>query len=61
MEHAFSFHGASGEYHGRRDMRSNNGGLSLYGNEKIGWVIRDWGQWHVSWGDCTGEAQSLIF
>ena len=35
MEHAFSFHGAGGECHGRRDLGTSNGGLCLRGDEEL--------------------------
>ena len=35
MEHAFSFHGAGGECHGRRDLGNSNGGLCLRGDEEL--------------------------
>ena len=35
MEHAFSFHGAGRECHGRQDLKSSNGGLSLCGDEEL--------------------------
>jgi hypothetical protein len=55
----FSFHGASGECHGGRDLWTSDGGSSLYGEEELALLIRDLEQRHVSGGDCTGEVQSL--
>jgi hypothetical protein len=35
MEHAFSFHGASGECHCRQDLWASNGGFYLCGDEEL--------------------------
>jgi hypothetical protein len=35
MEHAFSFHGASGECHCRQDLWASNGGFCLCGDEEL--------------------------
>jgi hypothetical protein len=38
----FSFHGASGEWHGSWGLRTSNGGSSLGGDEELAW-------WFVPW------------
>jgi hypothetical protein len=57
----FSFHGASGECHGARDLGTSDGGSSLCGEEELALLICDLEQRHVSGGDCTEEVQSLTF
>ena len=42
MEHAFLFYGAGGECHGRRDLRTSNGGLSLCGDEELARCFMTW-------------------
>jgi hypothetical protein len=42
MGHAFSFHVASEEYHGSRDLRTINVGLSLCGDEELAWWLVTW-------------------
>ena len=61
MEHAFSFHGASRECHGRRDLGASNGGLSLCGDEELARRFVTWSSGMYVGGDCTGEVLSLIF
>jgi hypothetical protein len=41
MEH-FSFHGAGGECHGCRDMRTSKGGLGLGGDAELTWRFVNW-------------------
>jgi hypothetical protein len=38
----FSLHGAGGECHGRRDLRSSNGGLFLCGDEELARCFVTW-------------------
>ena len=42
MEHAFSFHGAGGECHVSRDLRTSNGGSNLSGDEELAWCFMTW-------------------
>jgi hypothetical protein len=50
----FSFHGASGEYHGGRDLGTNDGGSSLCAEVELALLIRDLEQRHIIRGDCIG-------
>jgi hypothetical protein len=38
----FSFHGAGGECHVSRDLRTSNGGLNLSGDEELAWCFVTW-------------------
>ena len=59
MEHAFSFHGAGGECHGRWDLRLTMV-VCVFVAMKNWLSDRVLEQRFVSGGDCTREAQSLM-
>jgi hypothetical protein len=42
MGHAFSSHGADGEWHGSRELGTSNGGSSLCGDEELPWCSVTW-------------------
>ena len=61
MEHAFSFHGAEGECHGRRDLRTSNGGLSLCDDEELARCFVTWSSGMYVGATAQEKSLSLIF